>query len=67
MKAIFQIEHNKAPSPDRSQQSFINFYDIIKSYLVDLLSLSHARQLGLFLLKDSSKNVIPYSIVSISE
>jgi hypothetical protein len=48
-KAIFQIEHNKAPGPDGFPAEFYQiFWDTIKPDLLDLFSCLHARRLELF-------------------
>jgi hypothetical protein len=48
-KAIFQMEHNKAPSPDGFPAEFYQtFRDTIKSNLVAMFSVLHVRQLELF-------------------
>jgi hypothetical protein len=48
-KAIFQIEHNKAPGPDGFPAEFYQtFWETIKGDLLDLFSSLHAGQLELF-------------------
>jgi mannosylglycoprotein endo-beta-mannosidase len=49
MKAIFLMEHNKAPGPDGFPAEFYQtFWDTIKSDLLDLFNVLHAGQLELF-------------------
>jgi hypothetical protein len=51
MKAIFLMEHNKAPGPDGFPAEFYQtFWDTIKSDLLDLFNVLHAGQLELFCL-----------------
>jgi mannosylglycoprotein endo-beta-mannosidase len=48
-KAIFQMEHNKAPGPDGFPAEFYQtFWDTIKGDLLDLFGCLHASQLELF-------------------
>jgi hypothetical protein len=48
-KAIFQMEHKKAPGPDGFPVEFYqNFWDVIKSYLLAMFSMLHAGQLELY-------------------
>jgi mannosylglycoprotein endo-beta-mannosidase len=48
-KAIFQMEHNKAPGPDGFPAEFYQtFWDTIKSDLLQMFSVLHAGQLELF-------------------
>ena len=48
-KAVFQMEHNKAPGPDGFPAEFFqNFWDIIKPDLMELFSCLHDGQLELF-------------------
>ena len=48
-KAVFQMEHNKAPGPDGFPAEFYqNFWDLIKNDLMDLFVELHAGQLELF-------------------
>src|SRR5438105_7423511 len=42
-KAVFQMEHNKAPGPDGFPAEFYqNFWDVIKPDLLDLFGFLHA-------------------------
>ena len=51
-KAVFQMEHNKAPGPDGSPPEFYqHFWDAIKTDLIELFQCLHVRQLELFRLK----------------
>jgi hypothetical protein len=48
-KAIFQMEHNKAPGPDGFPAEFYQtFWDTIKGDLLELFGFLHAGQLELF-------------------
>ena len=48
-KAVFQMEHNKVPGPDGFLAEFYqNFWDIVKSDLLDLFAELHEGQLDLF-------------------
>jgi hypothetical protein len=48
-KAVFQMEHNKAPGPDGFPAEFYqNFWEIIKSDLLELFTFFHVGQLELF-------------------
>jgi hypothetical protein len=48
-KAIFQMEHNKAPGPDGFPAEFYQkFWDIIKTDLMELFGELHSGQLELF-------------------
>jgi hypothetical protein len=59
-KAIFQMEHNKAPGPDGFPAEFYQtFWDTIKSDLLDLFSCLHAGQLELFRLNFSEIILLP--------
>jgi hypothetical protein len=50
-KAIFQMEHNKAPGPDGFPAEFYqSFWDTIQSDLLQMFSVLHAGQLELFCL-----------------
>jgi hypothetical protein len=45
-KVVFQMEHNKAPGPDGFPAEFYqNFWEVIKSDLLELFSFLHAGQL----------------------
>jgi hypothetical protein len=47
--AVFQMEHNKAPGPDGFPAEFYqNFWEVIKSDLLELFTFLHAGQLELF-------------------
>jgi hypothetical protein len=51
MKAIFLMEHNKAPGPDGFPAEFYQtFWDTTKSDLLDLFNVLHAGQLELCML-----------------
>ena len=59
-KAVFQMEHNKAPGPDGFPAEFYqNFWDIIRSDLLDLFSFLHAGQLELFRLNFGEIILLP--------
>jgi hypothetical protein len=59
-KDIFQMQHNKAPSPDGFLAEFYQtFWDTIKGDLVDLFSCLHARQLELFRLNFGEIVLLP--------
>ena len=48
-KAVFQMEHNKAPGPDGFPAEFYqNFWEIIKSDLMEMFAALQAGQLDLF-------------------
>ena len=48
-KAVFQMEHNKAPGPDGFPAEFYqNFWEIIKSDLMEMFGSLQAGQLDLF-------------------
>jgi hypothetical protein len=50
-KAVFQMEHNKAPGSDGFPAEFYQiFWDTIKSNLLALFGCLHAEQLELFIL-----------------
>jgi hypothetical protein len=59
-KAVFQMKHNKAPGPHGFPAEFYqNFWDIIKSDLMELFSALHASQLQLFHLNFSESIMLP--------
>ena len=59
-KAVFQMEHNKAPGPDGFPVEFYqNFWDVIKSDLLDLFGFLHAGQLNLFRLNFGEIILLP--------
>jgi hypothetical protein len=59
-KAIFQMEHNKAPGPDGFPAEFYQtFWDTIKGDLLDLFSSLHAGQLELFRLNFGEIVLLP--------
>jgi hypothetical protein len=59
-KAIFQMEHNKAPGPDGFPAEFYQtFWDTIKGDLLDLFGYLHARQLELFRLNFGEIILLP--------
>ena len=58
--AVFQMEHNKAPGPDGFPTEFYqNFWDIIKSDLLELFNCFHADQLDLFRLNFGEIVLLP--------
>jgi hypothetical protein len=59
-KAIFQMEHNKAPGPDGFPAEFNQtFWDTIKGDLLDLFSSLHAGQLESFCLNFGEIVLLP--------
>ena len=59
-KAVFQMEHNKAPGPDGFPAEFYqNFWDIIKLDLLALFGALHAGQLELFRLNFGEIILLP--------
>jgi hypothetical protein len=59
-KAIFQMEHNKAPGPDGFPAEFYQtFWDTIKGDLLGLFSYLHAGQLELFRLNFGEIILLP--------
>jgi hypothetical protein len=59
-KAIFQMEHNKAPGPDGFPAEFYqNFWEVIKVDLLELFTFLHARQLELFCLNFGEIILLP--------
>jgi hypothetical protein len=59
-KAVFQMEHNKAPGPDGFPAEFYqSFWDIIKVDLMDLFSELHLGQLDLFLINFGEIILLP--------
>jgi hypothetical protein len=59
-KAIFQMEHNKAPGTDGFPTEFYqNFWNTIKSDLLDLFCCLHAGQLELFRLNFGEIVLLP--------
>jgi hypothetical protein len=59
-KAIYQMEHNKAPGPDGFPAEFYQtFWDTIKSDRLDMFSILHPRQLELFLLNFGEVMFLP--------
>src|SRR5438128_5636776 len=59
-KAIFQMEHNKAPGPDGFPAEFYqNFWDVIKTELLELFGDLHAGQLELFRLNFGEIILLP--------
>jgi hypothetical protein len=60
MKAIFLMEHNKAPDPDGFPAEFYQiFWDTIKEELLDMFSVLHAGQLELFHLNFGEVILLP--------
>ena len=58
--AVFQMEHNKAPGPDGFPAEFYqNFWDIIKSDLLELFNCLHADRLDLFRLNFGEIVLLP--------
>ena len=48
-KAVFQMEHNKAPRPDDFPAEFYqHFWDAIKTDIIELFQCWHGGQLDLF-------------------
>jgi hypothetical protein len=59
-KAIFQMEHNKAPGPDGFPVEFYqNFWDAIKLDLLAMFSMLHAGQLELYRLNFGEIILLP--------
>jgi mannosylglycoprotein endo-beta-mannosidase len=59
-KAVFQMEHNKAPGPDGFPAEFYQkFWDVIKADLLDLFSFLHSGQLELFRLNFGEIVLLP--------
>jgi hypothetical protein len=59
-KAIFQMEHNKAPGPDGFPAEFYQtFWETIKDDLLDLFCQLHAGQLELFCLTFGETVLLP--------
>jgi hypothetical protein len=59
-KAIFQMEHNKAPGPDRFPAEFYQvFWNVIKSDLLDLFKEFHNGTLPLFSLNFGTIILLP--------
>jgi hypothetical protein len=60
MKAVFQMEHNKAPGPDGFAAEFYQtFWEVIKHDLLELFSSLHAGQLELFRLNFGEIILLP--------
>ena len=58
--AVFQMEHNKAPGPDGFPAEFYqNFWDVIKSDLLNMFASLHAGQLELFRLNFGEIILLP--------
>ena len=59
-KAVFQMEHNKAPDPDGFPAEFYqSFWEVIKSDLLDMFHALHAGQLDLFRLNFGEIILLP--------
>ena len=59
-KAVFQMEHNKAPGPDcLTAEFFQNFWDIVKLDLMKVFSCLHDGQLELFRLNFGEIILLP--------
>jgi hypothetical protein len=59
-KAVFQMEHNKAPGPDGFPAEFYQtFWDTIKEDLLEMVSVLHAGQLELFCLNFGEVILLP--------
>ena len=59
-KAVFQMEHNKAPGPDGFPAEFYqNFWEVIKTDLLQLFACLHVGQLELFRLNFGEKILLP--------
>ena len=57
---VFQMEHNKPPGPDGFPVEFYqNFWDIIKTDLLELFNCLHAGQLDLFRLNFGEIILLP--------
>ena len=59
-KAVFQMEHNKAPGPDGFPAEFYqHFWDAIKMDLIELFQCWHVGQLELFRLNFGELVLLP--------
>ena len=59
-KTVFQMKHNKAPGPDGFPAEFYqNFWDVIKSDLLQLFACLHVGQLELFRLNFGEIILLP--------
>lgn len=59
-KAVFQMDHNKAAGPNGFPAEFYqNFWDVIKSDLLEMFSFLHAGQLELFRLNFGAIILLP--------
>ena len=59
-RAVFQMEHNKAPGPDGFPAEFYqNFWDVIKTDLLQLFADLHCGQLELFRLNFGEIILLP--------
>jgi hypothetical protein len=59
-KAVFQMEHNKAPGPHGFPAEFYQtFWEVIKPNLLELFSLLHVGQLELFRLNFGEIILLP--------
>ena len=59
-KAVFQMEHNKAPGPDGFPAEFYQtFWDVIQSDLLEMFQDLHAGQLKLFRLNFGEIILLP--------
>jgi mannosylglycoprotein endo-beta-mannosidase len=59
-KAVFQMEHNKAPGPDGFPSEFYqHFWDVIKGDLLELFSVLHSGELELFRLNFGEIILLP--------
>jgi hypothetical protein len=59
-KAVFQMEHNKAPGPDGFPAEFYqSFWDTIKADLLHMFSVLHTGQLELFRLNFGEVILLP--------
>ena len=59
-KAIFQMEHNKAPGPDGFPAEFYqSFWELVKSDLLELFGVLHSGQLEIFRLNFGEIILLP--------
>jgi hypothetical protein len=59
-KAVFEMEHNKAPGPDGCLAEFYqHFWEVIKADLLEMFECLHAGHLDLFLLNFGEIVLLP--------